>query len=32
VPQRHGRLEDVGIDHVGILIGVALSWRAWWSP
>jgi VanZ family protein len=32
VPLRHGSLQDVGIDHVGILIGVALSWRAWWSP
>jgi VanZ family protein len=32
VPRRHGTLEDVGIDHIGILIGVLLSWRAWWRP
>jgi hypothetical protein len=29
VPGRHGSLRDVGLDHLGLLIGVALSWR-WW--
>jgi VanZ family protein len=29
VPGRHGSLRDVAIDHVGLLIGLALSWP-WW--
>jgi VanZ family protein len=32
VPLRHGSLQDVGIDHIGILIGVGLSWPAWMRP
>jgi hypothetical protein len=26
---RFGSLRDVGLDHIGLLIGVALTWR-WW--
>jgi VanZ family protein len=29
VPGRHGSPLDVGFDHIGILIGLALSWK-WW--
>jgi len=29
VPGRHGSLRDVGLDHLGLLIGVVISWR-WW--
>jgi VanZ family protein len=29
VPERYGSWTDVGIDHVGIALGLALSWR-WW--
>jgi VanZ family protein len=29
VPGRSGSWRDVGIDHIGILLGLALSWR-WW--
>jgi VanZ family protein len=29
VPGRTGSLRDVALDHCGLLIGVALSWR-WW--
>ena len=29
VPGRTGCWEDVGIDHLGILLGLALSWK-WW--
>lgn len=29
VPGRHGSLRDVGLDHLGLLIGLAISWR-WW--
>jgi VanZ family protein len=32
VPLRHGSVQDVGIDHIGILLGLALSWRTWWRP
>jgi VanZ family protein len=31
VPTRTGSLRDVGLDHLGLLIGVALTWR-WWRP
>lgn len=27
---RGGRLEDVGLDHLGILLGVGLTWK-WWT-
>jgi VanZ family protein len=29
IPGRSGSLRDVGLDHLGLVIGVALSWR-WW--
>jgi VanZ family protein len=29
VPLRHGSLQDVAIDHVGLYLGVVLAWR-WW--
>jgi VanZ family protein len=29
VPGRTGSLRDVALDHLGLLIGLALSWR-WW--
>jgi VanZ family protein len=29
VPGRTGSLRDVALDHVGLLIGLAVSWR-WW--
>ncbi|HTU22376.1 MAG TPA: VanZ family protein [Gemmataceae bacterium] len=29
VPDRHGQLTDVLIDHAGLLLGVALTWRCW---
>ena len=29
VPGRHGSLRDVGLDHLGLLIGLVISWR-WW--
>jgi VanZ family protein len=29
VPERHGSWSDVGIDHIGIALGLALSWK-WW--
>jgi VanZ family protein len=32
VPGRHGDLRDVAFDHVGLLIGLALSWRWWRTP
>ena len=28
-PDRHGCWADVGIDHIGIVLGLALSWK-WW--
>jgi VanZ family protein len=31
VPARYASWMDVGIDHVGIALGFALSWR-WWFP
>jgi VanZ family protein len=31
VPGRTGSLRDVGLDHFGLIIGVAISWR-WWRP
>jgi VanZ family protein len=30
VPGRTGTLEDVGIDHCGVALGLLVSWR-WWS-
>jgi VanZ family protein len=30
VALRHGSLRDVGIDHLGIALGLALTWK-WWS-
>jgi VanZ family protein len=32
VPDRTGTLRDVGLNHLGILLGFMLSWRAWWLP
>jgi VanZ family protein len=29
VPLRTGSLTDVGIDHLGIALGLACTWRAW---
>jgi hypothetical protein len=29
VPERTGRLADVAIDHVGILLGLLAGWRRW---
>ena len=29
VPGRHGSLRDVGLDHIGLVIGLVISWR-WW--
>jgi VanZ family protein len=29
VPGRTGRPADVGIDHFGLLLGVALTWKRW---
>jgi VanZ family protein len=29
VPGRCGCLQDVGIDHVGIVIGAVLAWKTW---
>jgi VanZ family protein len=31
VPGRHGQVGDVLIDHVGIVLGLALNWRRWTS-
>lgn len=28
-PTRHPSLRDVGLDHVGIVLGTLLSWRSW---
>jgi hypothetical protein len=32
VPSRHGCLEDVGIDHIGIALGVLLTLNRWRRP
>jgi VanZ family protein len=32
VPSRHGCLQDVGIDHVGIVLGVLLTLARWRRP
>jgi hypothetical protein len=32
VPSRHGCLEDVGIDHIGIALGLLLSFSRWRRP
>ena len=32
VPERGPSLVDVGIDHVGLAIGLAASWRWWRRP
>ena len=29
VPRRHGCMEDVGFDHLGLYLGLLLSWK-WW--
>lgn len=29
IPGRHGSLRDVALDHAGLLLGLAASWR-WW--
>jgi VanZ family protein len=31
VPERVPSLRDVGIDHVGIVLGLAVSWKWWWN-
>ena len=31
VEERSGSWRDVGLDHVGIMVGLALSWK-WWRP
>lgn len=31
VPGRTGSVRDVALDHLGLSIGVALSWRWWWA-
>ncbi len=31
VPERTGSLTDVGIDHLGILLGLLCTWTAWRS-
>ena len=31
VPSRSGSLKDVGFDHVGICLGIMMTWR-WWRP
>jgi VanZ family protein len=31
VPGRTGSVRDVAIDHVGLAIGLSVSWR-WWRP
>jgi VanZ family protein len=30
IPSRTGRLTDVGIDNLGVLFGLVISWK-WWS-
>jgi VanZ family protein len=30
VPRRSGKLTDVGFDNLGVLLGMALSWK-WWT-
>ncbi len=32
VPGRFGHLVDVGFDHLGIMIGIALTWKWWIDP
>ncbi len=29
VPGRHGAIQDVLIDHAGLLLGLALTWKRW---
>ncbi len=31
IPERGPSLWDVGIDHIGIVIGLAVSWKWWWN-
>jgi VanZ family protein len=31
VPLRNGSWDDVGLDTVGIVIGLVLSWKWWWG-
>jgi VanZ family protein len=31
VPERFPSLRDVGIDHIGIVLGLAVSWKWWWN-
>jgi VanZ family protein len=32
VPERYPSLQDVGLDHVGIFLGLTLTWRWWRQP
>jgi hypothetical protein len=32
VETRTPTLHDVGLDHMGIMLGLALSWRMWRGP
>jgi VanZ family protein len=32
VPSRTGSLIDVGIDHLGVLLGVLIGWKWWCKP
>lgn len=29
VPGRHGAVSDVAIDHIGLVLGAALTWKRW---
>ncbi len=31
-PSRHPSWRDVGLDHLGILLGMGLTWKSWLSP
>jgi VanZ family protein len=31
IPERGPSLWDVGIDHIGIVLGLAVSWKWWWN-
>jgi hypothetical protein len=31
IPERGPSLWDVGIDHIGIFLGLAISWKWWWN-
>jgi VanZ family protein len=32
VPTREGSWRDVGLDHIGICLGVLLAWKWWFAP